>query len=182
MPDFFEFEVEFAEIRPRIWRRFLLRSSGTFYDLHLAIQACGWFGGHLWAFMDDEGDRLAGIPDDEFGDPDPDARKVNLSSFFSPRGGRRCLYVYDFGDNWEHEITLEQVVRRKGDDARILLGGERRFPPEDCGGIWGYYGFLEAIQNPDHPEHNEMLEWIGDSFDPEEFDLEEINPALSRVK
>ncbi len=64
----------------------------------------------------------------------------------------------------------------------ICLEGRRACPPEDAGGVWGYEDFLKAIQNPRHPEHKEMLEWIGSEFDPEEFDIEEINRALQKIR
>jgi hypothetical protein len=64
----------------------------------------------------------------------------------------------------------------------VCIAGKRACPPEDCGGIWGYDNFLEAIQNPDHPEHEEFVEWIGGSFDPEAFDIEDVNRALRRIR
>ena len=60
----------------------------------------------------------------------------------------------------------------------VCLTGKRACPPEDCGGVWGYASFLEALHDPEHPEHEEMLEWIGGAFDPEVFDLDEVNVAL----
>lgn len=175
MPEFFEFEVELAEIRPRIWRRFLLRRNANFYDLHIAIQACGWQGGHLWAFMDEEGGVLAGIPDDEFGNPDPDARMVLLSTYFTPGSARTCRYVYDFGDNWEHSITLKRVVRHESDGMRVLVGGERSFPPEDCGGVSGYERIVEFLRSGTDPWNDrggDLKEWIG-YWRPESFDWSE---------
>jgi hypothetical protein len=80
-------------------------------------------------------------------------------------------YVYDFGDDWVHKVVVEKVLPA---DPRIsypvCVAGKRACPPEDCGGVWGYREFLAAISDPDHPEHEEMLEWVGGAFDPEEFD------------
>jgi hypothetical protein len=64
----------------------------------------------------------------------------------------------------------------------VCLKGKGACPPEDCGGIYGYYGLLEALQNPDDPEHEEMLEWVGGEFDPQAFDLDGINEALRSMR
>jgi hypothetical protein len=89
---------------------------------------------------------------------------------------------YDFGDSWLHEILVEKILPREP-DARYprCLTGKRACPPEDCGGIWGYADFLDAIRDPNHPEHEAMLEWIGDDFDPEAFDLQTVNQELGAL-
>ncbi len=63
----------------------------------------------------------------------------------------------------------------------VCLTGKRACPPEDCGGVWGYAEFLEAIQQPDHPEHESMLEWAGGAFDPDAFILSEVNQLLQQI-
>ena len=89
---------------------------------------------------------------------------------------RIANYTYDFGDNWEHKIPLEKILPRdKNIEYPACIAGKRACPPEDCGGIWGYEEFLEAINNPDHEEHEEMLEWVGGEFDPEHFDVSEVS-------
>jgi hypothetical protein len=83
------------------------------------------------------------------------------------------------GDSWDHEILIEKILPAiPGTDYPVCIKGTRACPPEDCGGAWGYAEFLEAIQTPSHPEHKSMLEWIGSEFDPEAFDLTEVNEAL----
>ena len=90
------------------------------------------------------------------------------------------VYEYDFGDSWEHKILLEKILPY---DSKIVLPvclkGKRACPPEDCGGIWGYEELLVTISDSKHPDHEDMLEWLGGNFDPEEFDLEEINEDLA---
>jgi hypothetical protein len=94
----------------------------------------------------------------------------------------KLLYEYDFGDSWEHELLVEKrLPLDEGKRYPVCLTGKRACPPEDCGGVWGYVSFLAAIHDPKHPEHEEMLEWIGGEFDPEVFDLDEINVALQRL-
>jgi len=90
------------------------------------------------------------------------------------------VYEYDFGDGWEHDIVLEAVGPAARAKPRVrVLAGKRACPPEDVGGIGGYYGFLEAIRNSKHPEHRDMLEW-GGSFDPDAFEMEEINTYFQK--
>ncbi len=83
------------------------------------------------------------------------------------------------GDNWEHTIQIEKVLEAEaGVRYPRCIAGKRACPPEDCGGPWGYGDFLEAIQNPAHPRHKELLEWVGDEFDPEAFDIDAVNEEL----
>jgi hypothetical protein len=104
-----------------------------------------------------------------------DERKVKLGQIVSA-GIKKFNYTYDFGDNWDHSIQIEKVL-----DAEPAvryprcLAGKRACPPEDCGGSWGYGDFLEAIQNPNHAQHEEMMEWSGGEFDAEAFDIEAVN-------
>ena len=93
------------------------------------------------------------------------------------------MYEYDFGDSWEHGIVLEAIVSPDAQaQSPVCLAGKRACPPEDCGGIPGYYMFLDAIQDPRHPDHDEMLAWLGERFDPEAFDLDTINRELKQLK
>jgi Plasmid pRiA4b ORF-3-like protein. len=100
---------------------------------------------------------------------------------FAPKDKFR--YVYDFGDDWRHDIVVEKVLDPdEGIKYPVCIGGKRNCPPEDVGGPWGYEDFLEAIQDPQHPEHESMLEWVGGSFDPEEFSIDEVNDMLKMIK
>ncbi len=89
-------------------------------------------------------------------------------------------YEYDFGDGWEHKIVLEKILSYKADETvPRCIEGRRGCPPEDVGGVWGYQAFLEAYNDKNHPEHNEMAEWAGEYFNPERFDPAEVNAILS---
>ena len=91
----------------------------------------------------------------------------------------KFVYEYDFGDSWEHELLVEKILPpEKGAHYPRCIKAKRACPPEDVGGVWGYDDFLEAIQDPDHPDHEDMLEWVGGEFDPEAVDLDEINETL----
>ena len=111
-----------------------------------------------------------------------DERKHRLKDVVS-RQTSRFTYEYDFGDGWQHEILVENILSpQAGVQYPVCLAGARACPPEDVGGMDGYENLLEAIHNPNHPQHEEHLEWIGDSFDPEAFDLDEINRKLRQLK
>jgi hypothetical protein len=88
-------------------------------------------------------------------------------------------YEYDFGDGWQHTLLVEKILPLEpGQQYPVCTKGKCACPPEDVGGIWGYYGFLNAIQNPEHPDHGMYLEWVGDEFDPKAFDLDSVNAML----
>jgi hypothetical protein len=146
----------------------------------------GWENYHLHQFTADK--KVYSDPEyglDEMGGPKVvDEIEVTLREV-APRVRSSLVYEYDFGDSWEHRIKVEKVLdadpRYPGHP--ICLEGERAAPPEDCGGIPGYYGsFLPAILDPAHEEHESMLEWIGGQFDPDAFDIEAVNKELKRIK
>jgi hypothetical protein len=149
------------------------------YDLHLALQiAMGWENCHLFEFT--FGKYRIGLVDDSFAhlgygkDELLDAEEISLGKILSKKGDK-LNYTYDFGDDWKHTITVEKVI--KSDDflqTPICLGGERNCPPEDCGGVYGFYEMLEILKNKKHPDYKEMIEFLGD-FDPDDFDKDEVN-------
>lgn len=94
-----------------------------------------------------------------------------ISDWFSLSGNKAMNYTYDFGDNWDHRIELEKIIEK--DDIinyPVCINGKRACPPEDCGGVWGYEDKLNIIKNQNHPEHDEIMEWMGVDFNQEEFD------------
>ena len=187
MGGFYDFEVTLAEIRPRIWRRFLISSNATFADLHDAIQdAFGWFDEHLWAFQEPEpdGETIAGVPDEDDDDGDtPDAWNVPLSGFFDGADGTdRCIYLYDFGDRWHHEVVYKGKGSGAADFFQKLVAGKRTCPPEDCGGIAGYERIVEFLAtgvDPDGEDAEDFAEWVGD-WRPDDFDLKEFQEVFDR--
>jgi hypothetical protein len=177
----YQLKVALRDIRPPIWRRIQVESSTTLSKLHLIIQAAmGWYNCHLHSFSVD------GI---EYGNPEPsyglelrDESKAKLSSLIKQEKAK-FFYTYDFGDSWEHSILVEKILPL---DPKVsyptCIKAKRACPPEDCGGAWGYMEFLEAIQNPNHPEHESFLEWVEGSFDSEFGDLEEVNQRLAEFE
>lgn len=173
--EYYRIEVRLLDAKPPPWRQFLLRKTATFEKLHVAIQeACGWSNYHLYAFREtDDGPVIATIPDDDLAAREPDAKRVKLSTFLPDTGSKHFLYLYDFGDNWQHEVRILEVVSMPKRFARQLLAGERAFPPEDCGGISGYENCVavalgKATGEIEDPEH--LRGWLGD-WHPERFDL-----------
>jgi len=173
--NYLRFEVRLIGAERAPWRRFLIKKAATFDSLHLAIQdACGWENCHLFAFRrSNRGGTIAGIPDDFEARPTPDARGVKLAEHFKGAKPASCIYEYDFGDGWLHEVRLVETVLLPERFVRRLEAGERAFPPEDCGGIPGYENCVAvALDRPtdevDDPE--ELREWLGD-WHPERFDL-----------
>ncbi len=172
----YQLKITLRGIKPPIWRRVQVKDC-SLADLHDIIRNCmGWGGFHLHAFE---------IRGTQYSEPDPDgmmeaedASKVKLSQLVA-QGVKKFTYVYDFGDNWEHILLIEKTLPV---DSAVryprCVVGKRACPPDDCGGVWGYHRLLEAIQDPEHEEHEEKLEWVGGEFDPEEFDIERINARL----
>jgi len=189
MPVYYQFDVRLNRIDPPIRRRFLIARSATFRDLSRAIQdAFGWSGQHLFAFYGkSSGPTLAGVPSDEMTEPVPDARKVKLESFFGDGRPAKCTYVYDFGDEWEHEVKCAGLIRTEERFRRRLLEGKRAGPPEDCGGVNGYERCvalalgepIEDEEEDERAESEELLEWLG-GWKPEKFDLKKARKAFDR--
>jgi hypothetical protein len=174
MSTILQFKVELLEISPPIWRRIQVPGDYTFWDLHVAIQdSMGWTDTHLHAFEIDDPKKGPA----EIGIPDPDGEtnvipgwKRKLSKHFTAPGDQ-LAYEYDFGDSWRHSVLLELVsLVEPGVTYPCCSGGERKCPPEDCGGPPGFEAFLEAISDPGSEEHEGFLEWCGGSYDPTDFD------------
>lgn len=186
MPKYYEIEVSLLGIEPKIFRTFVLPASSTFRDLHDAIQdADGWEDDHMHVFWDEKGREFAGgspIEGYDTGSSVKEDSRVKLYSYFADgKGAKNCTYIYDFGDNWEHEVRLKRVFESDEQFDRKLLDGARAFPPEDCGGVWGYEecrGLVTGkIKKSEDAE--DRLEWIGD-WNPEAFDLRKLQKQFNR--
>lgn len=175
----YQFKITLQDSKPPIWRRIQVPETYSFWDLHVGIQdAFGWDGYHLHEFeiMDSASRKKVkiGFPDDDFGRDILINWKQKISDYFT-LDNKKSIYTYDFGDDWIHNVLLEKILpREKNINYPRCITGKRACPPEDCGGIWGYEEFLEAIEDPDHGQHKEMLEWIGNDFDPDYFNPDEI--------
>ena len=180
----YQIKVTLNDSEPAIWRRILVTGGTTLSMLHSVLQAImGWSDYHLHGFT---------VAETEYGTPSPDKhtfsrevadeRRAKLLELV-PGEGFSFSYAYDFGDNWEHELVVEKMLALEpGRCYPVCIGGEGACPPEDCGGIWGYYGLLAALRDPKHPEHEGLTEWVGGEFDPDEFDLEATNRRFTQVQ
>jgi len=177
----YQLKIALPYIKPAIWRRLEVSGDMTFAALHAVIQrAMGWEDDHLWAFYVEKIEVSPASEQMDFPGV-PRAQPADGTTLDQMLAGRRIKfrYVYDMGDDWLHEVKVEKVFAPEPKVAYPrCTGGERACPPEDCGGFPGYFHLLEAMADPKHPEHNEMLEWIGEEWDPEAFDLEAVNSAL----
>ena len=175
----YQIKITLTGGKPPIWRRVLVSSNMSLEDFHLSIQiAMGWTNDHLHQFI--ANDVFYGIKDDDFDSymELEDEAKYKINQLLKSEKDS-IKYEYDFGDGWEHKILLEKILPFDTDHKLPrCIKGKRACPPEDCGGIWGYAELLDAIHDPDHPEHDSMLEWLGEDFDSEELDINEINDML----
>jgi hypothetical protein len=173
----YQLKITLKGARPPIWRRVQVLSTTTLGKLHGIIQiAMGWTDSHLHQFT---------ILGREYGHPQPefdfhvlDESKTKLSQVVTGEKFK-FVYEYDFGDGWDHEILVEKVLPLQPEGQYpVCLTGKRACPPEDCGGIWGYAELLRTIQDPSNPEYDEYQQWLDEDFDPETFDLDDVNESL----
>jgi len=182
-------KVTLAHVRPPIWRRLAVPSDRSLAGLHEALQvAFGWQGNHEHEFK--VGDARYGMPDPDDADQRDDA-EVTVADLL-PRKNSSLEYTYDFGACWMHHISVERIEdeaslghsrslrprRRAGIEC---LDGARAAPPEDCGGPASYADFLVALADSHYPQHAELREWAAGDFDPERFDIADINRRLARL-
>lgn len=184
-----QFKITLNDSQPRIWRRIQVPSDYTFFELYCAIEdAMGWAGGHLHAFYIDT--RAKGGKDIitiEFPNPEyddfprwdiRDERKEQVADYFG-KVMKQCTYCYDMGDSWDHTILFERLISREDKVSYPrCVAGENACPPEDCGGVWGYEDLQKIIQDPNHPERAEMVDWLciddPEDFKPDEFTLSDV--------
>lgn len=180
----YQFKITLIESHPPIWRRIQVPDC-TLDKMHEHIQtAMGWTNSHLHQFkVGDERYADPMLMEEDFEEFGYDDSTTTLLGYILPTNGKRFsfVYEYDFGDSWDHEVLFEGVVQAEAKvKYPLCLEGARACPPEDCGGIWGYADFLEAISNKKHEQHEELLEWIGGRFDPEEFDPAKATKAMKK--
>jgi hypothetical protein len=177
----YQLKITLAEVEPPIWRRIRARGDLRLDRLHTVFQrAMGWQSAHLHEWI---------VGGRRYGEPEPDEPHYEVQEESrltlreaAPIEGARFEYLYDLGDNWTHEVVVEKIG--PPDPAFLspeCLAGERACPPEDCGGAGGYDNFLEAIRDRRHPEHEDLLAWVGGRFDPEALDLAAVNRRLRRL-
>ena len=167
--------IELCDVKPIVWRQVRVPLDFSLAELHDVVQiAMGWMNGHLHQFW--QGDQCIGMLDEDAPDDMVDEYEVSVGEIFAKKN-IKLKYEYDFGDGWEHVITSQELIHSE-DNRPSILAGKSACPPEDCGGPYGYEHLREVIADPNHDEHEEMIEWLGGSFDPARFDIEEANAVL----
>lgn len=179
--DLFQIKISLSDVDPPVWRRLLLSSSTDLAELHRIIQiAMGWSDSRLHQFTADH--QQFGVPDTEFGNSINPERGKRIGSLLKHEN-QWMTYEYDFGDGWEHVVTLEKILPyQPGDAGPSCIDGRGGSPPEDVGGAWGYREFLEAYRDNGHPDHQDKVEWIGQDFDPDHFDIADVNGKLKEMR
>ncbi|MFQ5621928.1 MAG: plasmid pRiA4b ORF-3 family protein [Paracoccaceae bacterium] len=183
MTDAARLRITLLYLDPAPWREVEVPLSMTFKGLHDTIQAAfQWFDYHLWEF--DFGGRRYGIPfDDGFGDDDKvySASTARLTKL-RDTGVKEFRYVYDMGDNWEHLIEVTGLFEaERGSRLPRFVNGKWRAPPEDVGGPPGFEMFLEAMADPAHEDHDDLLEWYDGPFDPEDINEQYVKIQMGRL-
>lgn len=173
----YQIKVTLNDVKPAVWRR-LRVPDVTLDQLHEFVQvAFGWLDCHLHEFSVGE-ERIVSDDAAEFEEIGNEVRfesEVSLGNLIEA-GMKQFEYAYDFGDDWRHTIKIEKTLQIGPDDEPLAcLAGSGACPPEDCGGPWGYAALLEALADPKHERHKELIEWLPDEFDPNHFSVEEVN-------
>jgi hypothetical protein len=180
----YRLKIKLRWSKPPIWRRIVVRSSIRLDRLHDLIQSVmPWTNSHLHQYL--VGQTIYGMKDmiDQVGLYETcDEKKYTLADI-APQAKSKFIYEYDFGDGWEHEIVVEKVLPPDANFKHpVCLAGALACPPDDCGGMSGYYHLLYALAHRKHPDHAHLKEWIGGKWDPEHFDLDAINQYLKQLK
>jgi hypothetical protein len=179
--------IKLAYIKnPPVWRKLMVPAQFNFHQLHLLIQAAfGWENYHMYLFSENGhvSDVKISEPFDEDWQDVIDSREITIGSVLNTIK-QKLQYIYDFGDDWLHIITVEKIEDTEATNADCIAG-KGACPPEDCGGPWGYEALKEKLANPLDPEHEEMKEWLGmeedDEWDADNFDLEVTKKMVRHV-
>lgn len=184
----YQFKIQLKGIsNPTVWRRILVPSELTFDDLHQIIQVVfGWENSHLYFFSPSGYQSnlfIQSFEDDDLLNEDAlDSFETKLSEIFTVEK-QTFTYIYDFGDNWHHKITLEKILSDETISIPQLIKGKGACLPEDCGGAQGYEELKEILADKKHPQHKEMRTWLGlsarETWNAEEFDIETYKNILT---
>jgi hypothetical protein len=171
--------IELVDIEPVIWRVFDVPAGFTLAEVHDVIQrVMGWNDSHLHVF--EIGAARYGPGSNEYDEDEQDEATVQLGDV-GLQAGDRFGYTYDFGDDWAHTLTVESVRRDVPEaDVPRVLAGDRACPPDDCGGVSGYYDLLEALADPTHEDHGSAKAWLGRPWDPGVYDVARHQRELSK--
>ncbi len=178
-PSIFQVKITLTGITPPIWRRLQVPSDLFLHDFHKVIQtSVGWENSHLHQFV--KNSRTFGIADDEFelSDKFMDYTSIRLVDILN-KENEVIRYIYDFGDTWVHEIVLEKILEpSKNEFYPFCLAGKRNCPPENSGGPWAYMEMVKIFSNLGHPDREDIMQWIDEEWEPENFNIDIVNEML----
>ena len=182
----FRIKVTLIDSEPVIWRQIEVAVNIALSSLHHVIQiVMGWDNSHLHQYYRPTASRsdrvFYGMPNLDWDDGKTLSEdEYGLNDVIS-RARQRLVYEYDFGDDWKHDLLIEKVLAPEPSvKYPRCVAGERNGPPEDCGGVWGYANLLSILADPTDAEYDDRVEWVGQKFDPEAFNLDAINRKLMK--
>lgn len=183
----YQVQILLSGSHPPICRRLQVPATANLGWFHAVLQvAMGWTNSHQHQFIC--GERMYSDPRAALDQYEGDPPVLNENKFMLKDALKDVheglVYEYDFGDSWEHVVTLEQILPADASTpaSPVCVAGSGACPPEDCGGIGGYMELLNALKNKKHPEHMSMKNWLGRPFDPEFFDVATTNTWLRKLK
>lgn len=175
--------IALNDTNPEIWRSIVVPNTITFFDLHHVFQiAMGWTNSHLFELT--VNDYTIGYFDPQFegSESTTPAEDVTLDLLLT-KENMQFKYLYDLGDHWEHTVTVEGFIHPEHAQIfPVCTNGILNCPPEDCGGIHGFYQMLKILKDKKNPEYREVKTWVGRGYSPEKINLEKINKELRRFK
>ncbi|MFT4305018.1 MAG: plasmid pRiA4b ORF-3 family protein [Candidatus Woesearchaeota archaeon] len=176
MANLIQLKITLYDSQPPIWRRIKVKDNISFHKLHEILQVVmGWGNCHLYDFQVND-DRIS-ILNKKWDKNLISSKKIKLNIL---KEKQKFDYTYDFGDCWMHKIIVEKIEPDVFKSPYpICIKGKLACPPEDCGGMGGYYNLLHVMQNKNHPEYGELIiNWLGEDFDPNYFDIDSVNEEL----
>lgn len=189
----YELKITLLHSKPPIWRRVRVADTTTLEDMHAIIRDCfGWLDQHMYQFN---------IPGNNNGEvnswecppillmtnsnewPVTKHSKIRLNQVIQAKENFKFAYNYDIGCAWQHVIQIERIFDREpGALYPTCVDGQGASVPEDCGGLPAYYAMVEAAQQPNHPRHNQALDWgFDENFNPNAFDAAAVNALWTRA-
>jgi hypothetical protein len=190
MPTAYLLRIELRDLKPAIYREVLVDPGITLRKLHAVIQAAmGWENTHMHAFAQPGGSqRFWRVPrnrmyeprnPDDWSEPANDDVRYKVDALLrAPKD--KLLYMYDFGDNWEH-VTILKSIGETDSPLPHLVKAQNGCPPEDCGGPPGAAQWAGAWHDPKHPEHETALQIYGNQ-EPGTLDFDQLQKAVRKLQ
>lgn len=184
----YQLKISLRGSNPLIWRRVIVKSSLFLEGLHWTIQSVmPWYSGHIDQFIKDK--EVYGLPSDDEWENEEIIDYTNLTvADLLTSEKDKISYVYDLGDYWLHDIVVEKVLPDSDDEPTVIyLDGANACPPDDCGGMPAYQSLLKILDDPSHPQYEDMRDWLdlgeGENYDPKELgiDPEAVNQELANM-